>query len=211
MILSKKSIYLAIAAIVAAVCIMVSVGVFAIGPQRKAISAIDDIMQAKEAELFEKLAGDNSSDGDMFAESLSQACKDLSKYVIRLDLVSEFVVDINRLANKAGLQELNITNRMLGSYSAINECQHIREGRIQIKFESSFSEFAKFVNSLERYKPVIFIDTFKIRRSGSGDRGNDVDMVLTFFVSQNSLKDLLSVNRGSNNVSVPIGNEFASN
>lgn len=193
MMLSKKTIYLAGAAGIASVCIMVSVAAFVICPQRKAIGDIEDIIRVRETELVEARTSRDDCGGNIFRQTFSSAYQNLSRYVISLERVSEFTVDINKIAKQSGVQALSVTNRMRGSYSAINECRHIREGRIQIKFKSSFSQFAIFINSLERYKPVIFVDSFKIKRSASNDSGHDVDMVLTFFVGQNSLRDIMSV------------------
>jgi hypothetical protein len=99
------------------------------------------------------------------------------------------------MAKQAGVQDLSSTNRMPDSYGPINECRHILEGRIQIKFKSSFSQFAKFINLLERHKPVIFVDTFKIKLAANVNEGHQVEMVLTFFVGQDSLKDIMDTGR----------------
>lgn len=211
MMLSKKTIYLASASSIAAIFIIVCVAVFAIGPQHRAIENIENVIHAKEAEVVKARTSEHDSSGDVFQQTLSSACQNLSRYVISLERVSEFAVDINRIAKQAGVQDLSITNRMQGSYGSINECRHIREGRIQIKFKSSFSQFAKFINSLERYKPVIFVDSFDIKHSTSDDSGHTVDMVLVFFVGQDSLKDIMDVGTDLNNVGEPAVNEIVVN
>jgi hypothetical protein len=40
---------------------------------------------------------------------------------------------------------------------------------------------------------VIFVDSFKIKRSDTDSNRHDVDMVLTFFVGQDSLTDIIAV------------------
>lgn len=189
--LSKKTIYLAIAAGTMAVCIMVSVGVFALGPQRKAIRSIDGRIREVEQALISPKTNGHSSDVSALKQKLSSAQKNLSRYVVSPEQASDITVDIGKIAKQAGVQNLHSTNRMQGSYGPINECQRIREGRIQIKFKSSFSQFAGFISLLERNQPVIFIDYFKIKCSTANNSRNEVDMVLTFFCGQNSLADVM--------------------
>ncbi len=184
--LSKKNIYLTVAATVMAVCIMVSAGVVILGPHRKAIRAIDN--RIKELESILKTSG-NSGNINALNQKLFSEQKSLSKYVISPKQASDLTVDIGKIAKQAGVQDIRSTNRMQGSYKPLNECQYICEGRIQINFKSSFSQFAEFVNLLERNEPVIFIDTFKIARSTKNDGMHSVDIALAFFCSQNNLTD----------------------
>ena len=51
---------------------------------------------------------------------------------------------------------------------------------------------AKFINELERSRPVIFVDNFEIKRSEEDDGRNEVDMVLVFFVGQDELDEVMS-------------------
>jgi len=189
--LPKKIIYLACAASIAAVCVIILVGIFALGPQRKAIRDIEAIIRDKEAEVAETHTNGQDSNS-IFRQELSSARQTLSRFVVSSEQAADLAIDINKLAQQAGVKDLSSTNRMPDSYGPINECRHILEGRMQIKFKSSFFQFAKFINLLERYKPVIFVDTFKIKLSTTVNEGHQVEMVLTFFVGQDSLKDIMS-------------------
>lgn len=208
--LPRKTIYLASAVGIVAIFIIIAVTVFVLGPQYRAIKNIENIIRTREAELVD--AHMNKQDGkDVWRQKLSSLQQNLCKYVVSMEQASDFTVDINKLAKQTGLQELSSTNRMQGSYGSINECRHIREGRIQIKFRSSFSQFAEFINSLERYTPLIFVDMFKIKRSKDNDKGHHVDMVLTFFVGQNSLKDIMNSGNISTNINGLTETELVAN
>jgi hypothetical protein len=208
--LPKKTIYLACAACIAAICVMVSVGIFALGPQRKAIRDIEAVIQVKKAEVAKAhIEGQDSN--SIFQRELSLARQTLGRFVVSSEQAADFAIDINKIAKQAGVQDLSSTNRMPESYDTINECQHIREGRIQIKFKSSFPQFAKFINLLERYKPVIFVDTFKIKLAANANEGHQVDMVLTFFVGQDSLKDIMGAGDVSSGTGGPVGAKIAVN
>jgi hypothetical protein len=192
--LPKKTIYLACATCIAAVCVMISVEIFALSPQRKAIRDIEAIINDMKAEVDETHTKGQDSNS-IFRQELSLAHQTLSRFVVSSEQAADFAIDIDKMAKQAGLQDFSSTHRMLDSYGPINECRHILEGRMQIKFKSSFTQFAKFINSLERYKPVIFVDTFKIKLAANVNEGHQVEMVLTFFVGQDSLKDIMGADR----------------
>lgn len=190
--LSKKAIYVMAGAGVLVVCAAVLVVVFVFVPQGKAISAVD----ARIREVEQALAGGKSSGFGANVSSLNEKLcstkKNLSRYVISPEQASDLTVDIGKIAKAAGVQGIHSTNRMQGSYGPINKCRHIGEGRVQVKFKSSFSQFAHFINLLERYKSLIFIDYFKIKRSSADNMSHDVEIVLTFFVGQGSLVDIMA-------------------
>ena len=191
--LSKKAIYLTVGVSVAVVFIAVFVGIFVLGPQREAIRSVDDRISEVERALVDPKTNGRDSNISKLNEKLSSAKKSIGRYVISSEQASDLTVDIGKIAKQAGLQELYSTNRMQGSYGPINECRYIREGRMQIKFKSSFSQFAKFINLLELNEPVIFVDTFTIVRSAKNDGMHSVDMTLTFFVGQGSLTNIMAV------------------
>ncbi len=208
--LPKKTIYLACAACIAAVFVIISVGIFALGPQRKAIRDIEAIIQDKEAEVADTHKNGQNSNS-IFQQELSSAHQTLSRFVVSYEQAANLAIDISKMAKQAGVKDLSSTNQMPDSYGAINECRHILEGRMQIKFKSSFSQFAKFINLLERNKPVIFIDTFKIKLAANINEGHQVEMVLTFFVGQDSLKDIMGAGNILSGTGGPVGTKIVVN
>jgi Tfp pilus assembly protein PilO len=46
-----------------------------------------------------------------------------------------------------------------------DEYKYIRENQINISFSGDFNQFATFLNTLERHRPVIFVDKFTLTRS----------------------------------------------
>ncbi len=47
----------------------------------------------------------------------------------------------------------------------MSDSNSIEESNIDISFVSGFNQFASFVNSLERHKPVILVHEFELARS----------------------------------------------
>jgi Tfp pilus assembly protein PilO len=192
--LSKKTV-IAIAVIVAAtVCVAACGWVVLLGSQRKAIADIDELIVQKQDEVIS--ANDNNDDAETaFIAKMSLGHQKLAGYVLTRQEASDLGVDINRIAQKTGVHEFSSTNRMKSAYGKINECEHIVEGRIQLEFKSSFSQFAEFVNRLERFEPVIFVDDFEIKRSTANDNKHDVSLVVAFFVANEELG--LAMNEGA--------------
>lgn len=62
------------------------------------------------------------------------------------------------------------------------DSKNIQENMIEITFESNFRQFATFLNTLERHRPVVFVDRFKLSRGGPGEITHRVDMDLSIFV-----------------------------
>jgi hypothetical protein len=172
----------------------VLVAVFVLHPQKKAIAEIDKSIDEVEQAIIASKTGGPGSDEERFAAQLAAARKKVSGYVVGPEQALDFALYISLLAKRAGVVDFSSTHRMQDSYGPIDECDHIVEGRMQIKYTASYDQFARFVNSLERNHPVIFIDNFTIRRSGKGKSGHSVDMVLTFFVGQDSVSDIRDVN-----------------
>lgn len=185
---SKRTAIAAFCLSMASVCIVVLVILLVLIPQHKEISDIEgrirDIIKEQEK------PGKNGHKSDLSAlqEELSSAQENLARYVVSPQQASDLPFKIRKIAETTKVTELKITNNKQSSYGPINECRLVREGRIQVNFKSSFLQFAEFINALERHKPVIFVDYFKIRRSGKEGTAHDVEMVLTFFVRQDSLK-----------------------
>lgn len=183
--IQKKLIYAAITAIVMVTGIVIIMNVFLLAPQRKAIKIVEERIEGIDRNL---ICPQPDGDTKKLKDQLLRASQTINKYVISSEDAADLAVDINKIANKIGLRDLRSTNRMQNAYSQINECQHIREGRIQITFKSTFNQFAEFINSLERDKPVIFVDYFKINHPAGDSNVQEVEIVLCFFVGQDSLK-----------------------
>ena len=77
---------------------------------------------------------------------------------------------------------------MEASVSKTEGFEHLSEERVNITFTSDFEGFARFLNTLERNQPVIFIDRFLIKPERKGAADMSVDMRLATLVEK-SLSD----------------------
>lgn len=108
----------------------------------------------------------------------------LGEFVIDFEDSANLVFDISRMANEKGLGSFRIGSREKAGGSEIPTCKYICENHIDISFTAGFNQFASFLNALERHRPVIFVDGFKITREDKNPGGHKVDMNLTVFVKK---------------------------
>jgi hypothetical protein len=188
--MSKKTV-IAIIACVATVCVAGCLWVSVVGGQRNEIARVDGLIAEKESALVKA----NSKDDDGSAAVLAKRSSihgEVGRYVVTREQASDLGVDINRIAKQVGVHEFSSTNRMKSSYGTINECEYVVEGRMQLEFTGTFFQFAEFVNQLERFEPVMFVDKFEIKRDKSNDGLHAASIVVAFFVAQGELDKVMS-------------------
>ena len=59
--------------------------------------------------------------------------------------------------------------------------EQIKENRINVTFESDFAAFARFVNTLERQRPIVFVDRFTVSKQQDEDARLKASMELAVF------------------------------
>ena len=115
-------------------------------------------------------------------ENLRDKLKD---FVIAAEDSANLTFDISRIADdKKIVPPPSIKSRGLSADSAIPDCEYIQENHIDISFTAGFNQFAAFLNSLERHRPVVFVDRFTITREKSDAEKPEVTMGLAVFVKK---------------------------
>ena len=123
---------------------------------------------------------------NMLLEQLSNSGNRLKDFVIDQENANNLTFDIGRISSDIKLN--SFSSIFTGSEGTIktDKYKHIIARQISVNFNSSFNKFAVFLNTLERSRPVIFIDTFSITRSGESDSGHKVDMKLAVLVGKDA-------------------------
>ena len=123
---------------------------------------------------------------NMLIEQLSNSGNRLKDFVIDQENANNLTFVIGGISSDLKLN--SFSSIFTGSEGTIktDSYQHIIARQISVNFNSSFNKFAVFLNTLERSRPVIFIDTFSITRSGEGDSGHKVDMKLAVLVGKDA-------------------------
>ena len=123
---------------------------------------------------------------NLLLEKLSNSDKRLKDFVIEQENEGKLTFDIGRISSEVKLS--SFSSNFTGSEGSIktDNYKHIRQINVNIAFNSSFNKFAIFLNTLERNRPFIFIDTFSITRSADSDSDHKVDMKLAVLVEKDA-------------------------
>ncbi|MFC1737782.1 GspMb/PilO family protein [Planctomycetota bacterium] len=108
----------------------------------------------------------------------------LSGFVIDAEDLANLMFDISQIAKEKQVGSFSVKSKKDEMVSSIPNCQYVAENTIDLSFDGSFNQFATLLNSLERHKPVIFIDEFSITQSSRADIGHQVNMDLAVFVKK---------------------------
>jgi Tfp pilus assembly protein PilO len=115
----------------------------------------------------------------------------IKSFVVDLEESTDLTFDISQIANRENLDELSVTMRAERSTrgssvgaGAQSKPSYIDEHYIDIKFSAGFLQFATFVNALERHRPILFIDEFKIALSRKNDPVYQVTIDVAAFVNK---------------------------
>ncbi|UCG58448.1 MAG: hypothetical protein JSU70_02865 [Phycisphaerales bacterium] len=112
---------------------------------------------------------------------------------------AKVVSDISRISDAIGLGSFSIANSDDDNLSPAWVGQTIGEKCINISFAGSYNKFATFLNALERRRPVVFVDTFKITRSALGTSNHKVNMRLPILVEDSPERTVSAKSKDSDN------------
>ncbi len=115
-------------------------------------------------------------------EQIELLQNNVGDFAIDYENSANLTFDISQMANDKNVTMFNIKGNDNNKTSAIPNCSYLNEGHLNIDFNSEFNQFAIFLNDLERHRPVLFIDTFSVNRSGQDDAGYQVNLDVAVFV-----------------------------
>jgi hypothetical protein len=117
-------------------------------------------------------------------ELLTNSGNELKDFVIDQENASNLTLDIGRISSDVKLSAFSSIFAGSEGAAKTGNYKYINPRQISVNFNSSFNKFAVFLNTLERRRPVIFVDTFSISRSGESDSAHSVDMKLAVLVGK---------------------------
>ena len=153
------------------------------------LSPRKDVFKFMEGELAEKkleytrskAAGDEKVRAQ-WNQELMQLKDKLGSFVADIDDLDSLVFGISKVAGKINVDSFSSRGTGGELYSIIPNYDRIGYTEIAINFNCTFTKFARFINALERYRPVIFIDEYSISQSSGDLLGHRVNMLLNVLV-----------------------------
>ncbi len=161
------------------------VHVFVMVPQRENKMRIEKQFVEKKQMYESALRVTQQATKDSLSKQIKTLRHSLGDFVIDSRDSANLTFDIRQIANEKQISSISIkTQQNNTANSPVDKCKYIGENLVDISFDTGFSQFAAFLNALERHRPVVFVDKFKIIRSDKDNLGHKVNMSLAFFVKK---------------------------
>jgi hypothetical protein len=107
----------------------------------------------------------------------------LHEFVIESEDCANLTLDVSRIAGEKQIGSFTTkTSEEVPSAAQSLTVKRLQESKIEIRFASDFTQFAAFLNALERHHPILFVDKFKITRSEGDSKDHKIEMDLAVFV-----------------------------
>lgn len=103
----------------------------------------------------------------------------LQNFALDFEDTTNLTLDISRIANEKHLDLFSIKTR---DSKKIPNTSHLYENKVYVSFTGGFRQFVTFLNTLERHRPVVFIDEFSISRSNRDGAAKEKDVNMTLAV-----------------------------
>lgn len=158
---------------------------YVLAPQNKTKKQVERQLAEKKQMYESAVKAAQEKTKTQLREQIEQLRNKLKGFVVDFEDSANLTLDISQIAGERKVASFSIKggkgkNNRRGS--EIPGCKHIFENYINISFAAGFNQFAALLNALERHRPVVFVDKFKITRSVQGDSGHPVGMDLAVFV-----------------------------
>ncbi len=110
----------------------------------------------------------------------------LEGFCVGFDTLPDLTLKISEMANELNLSSFSIKSRSDQVKKEIPGYKGLYQSIMDVSFYADFNTFARFVNTLERNRPVLFVDKFSISktRHTSLDKNNPVQMTLSVYTRQ---------------------------
>ena len=178
--------YLIKAAAVWAVCLVLFLLAYMLVLRPQSINKkrlYQKLAEKKEAYEVAQAAAQKSTQ-DQLHEQIRQLQERLGDFVVDFEDSANLTFDIGQIASekKVGSFSVKSKDRRAGIPAA--DSQLIAENHMDVSFIAGFQQFATFVNSLERHRPVLFVNEFRITRSAKSGSDYEATLDVAAFVKK---------------------------
>jgi len=165
-----------------ALIVFVAIHMFLMLPQRKESTLLGEKLMQKQLMYDSSRAAASEWARGILTQKVKELTGELDRFVAEVDELDGIWFSVSGIADEIGVDTFQSRGIDSESYSLMPNCYDIGTASLEVHFSGSFRKFAKFVNQLERYKPVVFIDNFTISRSRKEDSPPETKLILSVFV-----------------------------
>ena len=178
--------YLTKAAVVWAICLVMFLLAYmaVLRPQSINKKRLDRALTEKKESYEAAQAAAQESTKTQLHEQIQQLQERLRDFVIDFEDSANLTFDIGQIANEKKVGSFSVKSKDRRAGSTIAESGSIGENHMDISFIAGFHQFATFVNSLERHRPVLFVNGFTIARSSKDASSYEVTLDVAAFVKK---------------------------
>lgn len=154
-----------------------------LAPQNKSKKMAENGLAKTSQEYQSALKATQDETKIQLKKEIEQLQNKLKDFIIDFEDSANLTFDISRIASEKRIASFSIKSKRSGAV-AIPNCKYIGENQIDISFTASFDQFTAFLSALERHRPVVFVDEFRMRRSlqDRNRTGHRVNMSVVVFV-----------------------------
>ena len=156
---------------------------FIVRPQKNSKRLVESRLVEKQQVYESALKAEQEETKIRLNEQIESLQNRLKDFVVEFEDSANLTFDLSQIAEEKKVASFGSkvkSNR--GITSNKDEYKYIHENQINISFTGDWNQFATFLNTLERHRPVIFVDKFTIARSGQDESVFRVNLNVAAFV-----------------------------
>ncbi|MHC4475233.1 MAG: GspMb/PilO family protein [Planctomycetota bacterium] len=180
---SYKKYFKTVAAVWAGCCVLLGAAyMFLLAPQAKDARQIREMLEEKKSIYEDARQAAKAETKAQLQKEIEALQNKLGDFVIEFEDAADVRFDISQIARNKKVNSFSIKRDNSRKETTLAGCELIGQNCVSIDFSGNFNQFAKFLNALERNRPVVFVDEFKVVRSKKDELQRQVEMDLSFFV-----------------------------
>ncbi len=152
-----------------------------LGPHGRVVRDMSRELSDKEQAYNEAVEASQQHMKDRLAERLEQARDRIGDFVVDFEESANVTFDIGRVVDELKIGSFNIKARS-GDRAGSIETNYVTENEVEITFDADFTQFASLLNTVERHRPVLFVERFNISPPSQLEGKPHVTMNLVYLV-----------------------------
>ena len=190
--------YLTVTAIAWGGCLVLFVAVYIVllKPQSNSKQHLEKKLSEKIKEHKDAEKAAEEQTGIKLKNQIAGLQERLGDFVTEFENAADLNFDITQIAREKELASLSVGSgkNTKVSIKDVADSNSIEEKNIDISFISGFNQFASFVNSLERNRPVIFVHEFKLTRANQIKTAYQVTLDVRALVKKQRESEIAKLN-----------------
>jgi hypothetical protein len=160
--------------------------IFVLSPRLRVAAKLAEDVAKNKQKLDQAVAASREENKKKLADELEILKSKFMDYAVEAEDFANLSFDISRIAADKQISDVSVKTPDQAKTKEQLDSKNLQENRVDISFQSNYVQFASFLNALERHRPTVFVDMFKLSRGDKTDVGVKVDMDLTIFVKRRS-------------------------